>query len=448
MNTTTKELKVHWQPTEKQQLALARTEWEILFGGARSGGKTDCGMVFLLYHIGNPKFRALVIRKNADDLKDWVDRAERMYAPCRVEVTGKPAVFKFPSGARILTGHLNDVNAYKKYQGHEYQNMLIEELTQIPSEAHYETLIQSCRSTVDGIKPQIFSTTNPAPGEPGHKWVMNRFINVGKWGERYTDPKSGLTRIFIPSKIYDNPFIMDKDPTYVKRLEAIQDERLRNAWLNGAWEDVDVEGSYYARLMRSAQIENRIGFIPHEKNLLVYTAWDLGIDDSMTIGFFQVFKREIRCIDYIEVNNKSLAECINMVKNKPYTYDTHFAPHDINVRELTSGKTRLETAAIGLDFKFTPVPRINVEDGIDLVRTILPRMFFNEKSTERIVECMFNFRQRWSESLQMFQGPLHDEFSHGADMMRYFATGLRDRSNVESTKYHTEVIPLNALTGW
>lgn len=442
------EPKILWQPNPGPQTeALRRNEFEILYGGARGGGKTDAGMAFLLYHISNPRYRALVIRKNADDLKDWTDRAERMYAGCRAEAVGNPREFRFPSGAKIRTGHLNDADAYKKYQGHEYQNMLIEELTQISSEKHYETLIQSCRSTVDGIKPQVFCTTNPAPGEPGHKWVMNRFINIGKWGDRYTNPKSGLTRIFIPAKVQDNPQLMEKDPTYVKRLESISDERLRNAWLNGDWEDIDVEGAYYAHWMRNAQSENRIGFVPHEPNLLTFTAWDLGINDSMSIGFFQIFKREIRVIDHIRVSGESLEACIHMVKSKPYTYGGHYGPHDLAVRELTTGKTRIE-AAQKLGVTFTTVANVSIEDGINMLRSVTPRMFFNEKTTEGLVESMFNYRQKWSEQLQMFVGPLHDEFSHDADMMRYFALGFKENSIIESTKYHKEKIPINAITQW
>ena len=60
----------YWTPHPRQRKALRRREFEILYGGARGGGKTDAGMVWLLYDIANPRYRALVIRKNADDLSD------------------------------------------------------------------------------------------------------------------------------------------------------------------------------------------------------------------------------------------------------------------------------------------------------------------------------------------------------------------------------------------
>lgn len=131
----------NWKPQPKQAKALVRKEKEILFGGSRGGGKTDTGQVWLLYDIDKPYYRALVIRRNATDLSDWIDRARQMYL--RVGAKYVNNTFKFPSGAVIRTGHLKDENAYAKYQGHEYHKMLIEELTNIgnyevdDSEAQY-----------------------------------------------------------------------------------------------------------------------------------------------------------------------------------------------------------------------------------------------------------------------------------------------------------------------
>ena len=127
-----------------------------MYGGARGGGKTDCGMAWLLRATEHPDARMLVVRRNADDLADWIDRAHKMYPYAKI--VGKPATIKFPSGAIIRTGHLKDDQAYTKYQGHEYQRVLIEELTQIPSEESYLKLISSCRSTIQGLEPRIFCT--------------------------------------------------------------------------------------------------------------------------------------------------------------------------------------------------------------------------------------------------------------------------------------------------
>ena len=141
--------------------------------GARGGGKTVAGQAWLLYHKDEERYRALVIRRNADDLKDWTDRALFMFKPSKAIGTGNPPEFTFPSGAKVRTGHLKDENAFTKYQGHEYQNMVIEELSHIPREQDYLKLLASCRSTVDGIKPQVFCTTNP--DDPGMEWIKERW---------------------------------------------------------------------------------------------------------------------------------------------------------------------------------------------------------------------------------------------------------------------------------
>lgn len=215
-------------------LQVPDTVNEILFGGARGGGKTDTGQVWLAEHVKNPRYRALVIRKNSDDLKDWVDRSARMYQGLGVKIAYRPWELTFPSGAKILTGHLKDQDAYGKYQGHEYQRMLIEELTQIPDEKRYKQLKASNRSTVSGIPAQMFATTNP--GGIGHTWVRKRFVDFAPYYNITTD-EFGLRRVYIPATIDDNPALKQADPDYVRQLEALKetDPDLWKAWRLGDW---------------------------------------------------------------------------------------------------------------------------------------------------------------------------------------------------------------------
>lgn len=201
--------------------------------GARGGGKTDAGIIWMSKDREHPKYRGLIIRKNADDLSDWVDRARQIYVPMGAEVTGKPATFKFKNGGIIRTGHLKDENAYEKYQGHEYQRILIEELTQIPTEERYLRLLASCRSTIPELKPRAFLTTNP--GGPGHAWVKARFIDIGEPNKVHKDPITGRGRMFIPAKVEDNPTLIENDPQYVNFLESLPDN-LRRAWRDGRWD--------------------------------------------------------------------------------------------------------------------------------------------------------------------------------------------------------------------
>ena len=231
-----------WKPHKGQQtLALQVNDVsEILYGGSRGGGKTDAGIVWLLKESNNPNFRGLVIRKNSEDLADWIDRAGRLYT--HATISGKPATIKFPSGAIIRTGHLKDDQAYTKYQGHEYHRIVIEELTQIPTEESYLKLISSCRSTVEGLTPQVFATANP--GGKGHNWVKQRWqIGVKPVNKSFPDPVSKRLRMFIPATVDDNPTLVKSDPDYVRFLDSLP-EPLRSAWRNGDWNVFS--GQYFA----------------------------------------------------------------------------------------------------------------------------------------------------------------------------------------------------------
>lgn len=231
-----------WKPHEGQQTLALQVDdvSEILYGGSRGGGKTDAGIVWLLKESNNPDFRGLVIRKNSEDLADWIDRAGKLYT--NATISGKPATIKFPSGAIIRTGHLKDDQAYTKYQGHEYHRIVIEELTQIPTEESYLKLISSCRSTVEGLTPQIFATANP--GGKGHNWVKQRWqIGLKPVNKSFPDPVSKRLRMFIPATVDDNPTLVKSDPDYVRFLDSLP-EPLRSAWRNGDWNVF--AGQYFA----------------------------------------------------------------------------------------------------------------------------------------------------------------------------------------------------------
>ena len=240
-----------WTPNPGAQTEiLRRQEFELLYGGARGGGKSAAGLAWLISpeYIVNPKYRALVIRRNAEDLTDWIARARDFYRPLNAKFAGNPPIIKFPSGAFIKTGHLKDENAYEKYQGHEYHRIVIEELTQIPRDQDYLKLISSCRSTEKGLKPQVFSTCNP--GGTGHTWVKQRWVDVAR-NSVYRDPVSGRSRLFIPARVEDNPMLMETDPEYVKFLDALPED-LRKAWREGDWDIF--AGQYFKKLNKEKHI--------------------------------------------------------------------------------------------------------------------------------------------------------------------------------------------------
>lgn len=411
-------MKIHWKPTKKQEEALRRNDFEILFGGARGGGKTDCGQAWMLYEIANPLYRGLVIRRNATDLSDWVERAKIMYRPTGATFTGAVPKITFPSGAIIYTGHLKDESSFEKYQGHEYHRMLIEELTQIPTESRYLKLISSCRSTVEGLPAQIFATTNP--GGDGHSWVKQRFIDVSQEGESYLDPITKRSRVFIRSLVDDNPYIMKNDPDYVNFLEGLPED-IRAAWRYGSWDHYKVEGAIYENELTKLEKEGRIMPLKLDKSLPCYTAWDLGMSDYTAVGIFQMRGNLIYLVDYIQESYKPIEFYVNWLKDKGVSYESHYLPHDVSKSELGTGKSVLEVLQ-GLNFQNIQVcKRISIQEGILATRMIFDRLHIADHLID-FIDCIRNYKREWDERLNKFKDkPLHNWASHGADMLRYYA---------------------------
>lgn len=191
-----------------------------------------------------------------------------------------------------------------------------------------------------------------------------------------------------------------------------------------------IVGAYYGRDMAQAASENRIRSVPWEPSEPVYTAWDLGLDDATAIWFAQIIGSEIRIIDYYETNNTALRDIPRVLLNeKPYTYAEHYLPHDVEIRELmtaTSRKDSLEKLGVR---PISVAPRVSVEEGINAVRNILPKCWFDDKKASRGIDCLKQYQREWDEKLKVFrQRPLHDWTSHGADAFRYLAMMLAPKA--------------------
>jgi len=190
-----------------------------------------------------------------------------------------------------------------------------------------------------------------------------------------------------------------------------------------------IAGAYYVQQIMQATKEGRIGKVPIEPTIKVDTAWDLGIDDSTTIWFTQSIGKEIRVIDYYENNGEALSHYVKVLQDKGYIYGNHFAPHDIQVRELSTGKSRLETA-ISLGINFQVAPNISVEDGIDAARNIFGKCWFDEARCNRGLNALKSYHKEYDEKNKCYRSTAkHDWSSHGADAFRMFAVSHRDRRN-------------------
>jgi hypothetical protein len=197
--------------------------------------------------------------------------------------------------------------------------------------------------------------------------------------------------------------------------------------------DAGIEGAYYSKYIDKMRLESRIGNVQWEAGFAVHTAWDLGVRDSTTIIFFQTIGTSIRIIDCYENNKLGLEHYAKILQEKPYTYGRHIAPHDIKVKELGTGMTRLEKAR-QLGIKFTVAPNISIVDGIESVRSMLGKVWIDEQKCINLIRALENYRQEFDAKKRIYkQNPLHDWSSHWADGVRYMAVSLPKTKDTQST---------------
>jgi phage terminase large subunit len=189
-----------------------------------------------------------------------------------------------------------------------------------------------------------------------------------------------------------------------------------------------IQGAYYGTEMKRVTEDGRIMRVPYDRALGVITAWDLGVGDSTAIWFAQVVGSgaEFRIIDYYENSGVGLDHYARVLQDKGYIYDSHILPHDVQVKELGTGKSRLETLdALGI----RPVevaPKLNIDDGIQAVRSMLDKCYFDAERCDRGIEALRQYQRDFDEKGKTWRGrPKHDWTSHGADAFRYLAVGYR-----------------------
>jgi hypothetical protein len=213
----------------------------------------------------------------------------------------------------------------------------------------------------------------------------------------------------------------------------IMDEDEFNQEYECSW-TASIKGAYYGKQLAEAQENDRIGKVPYDPRLPVHTAWDLGVGDSTAIWFYQVLGQEIRIMDFHEDSGEGLPYYAKILDQKGYKYGDHWAPHDIQVRELGSGKSRIETAKL-LGITFRIVPNLSIDDGINAVRNTIPRCWFDAKACELGLQALRNYRKEYDDRRQEYKPrPLHDWSSHAADAFRYLAVSLKDKQKTQTLK--------------
>ncbi len=193
-------------------------------------------------------------------------------------------------------------------------------------------------------------------------------------------------------------------------------------------------GSFYGKEMRAADLEGRITAVPHDPAAPVFTAWDLGFSDDTSIWWYQVIGGEIHVIDFYSNSGMNIEHYADQIKARPFKYAVHSLPHDARAKTLASGgKSIIEqlSSHVGLG-SLAIVPDIGVTDGIQAVRLMLPRVWFDLDNCGEGLEALRQYQREYDEDKKAFRDkPRHDWTSHPADAFRMLAVAWKEQAKPE-----------------
>lgn len=381
--------------------------YKVLWGG-RGSGKSWGVAIALLIRASQEPTRILCARELQNSLDDSVHKL----LSDQIDAMGLQSFFtvlrdsiRGANGSEfIFEGLRHNTTAIKSMEGIDV--CWVEEAEKV-TELSWSVLVPTIR------KPgsEIWLTFNPAHPEDA---TWQRFV-------ANPQPNSWVCNV----NWSDNPWFPDVLRSEMETLKERDYQEYEYIW-EGKFRQF-TDGSIYKKEIIEARRTNRTGLTIYDPALPVITAWDLGIGDSTSIWFAQVYRNEVRLIDYYENNGEGLPHYAQVLQQKGYLYGDHWAPHDIQVRELGSGLSRLEVAR-SLGIKFRIAPRQGLEDGIHAVRLTIPRMWFDKK-VDKALERLSMYRRELNAATGEYRTtPVHDASSHCADSMRYLCLSIREQA--------------------
>jgi len=225
---------------------------------------------------------------------------------------------------------------------------------------------------------------------------------------------------------HDNPWFSAELEAERIHCQLTAPKDYDNIWLGKC--KPAVSGAIYYDEVAAAEEGGRIANVPYDPMLKVHVVFDLGWNDAMAISLIQKGPADIRVIEYIEDSHKTLDHYSSLLKGKNLNWGSLYLPHDGRNKDFKTGKSAEEIMqALGWDVKITP--NMSVEDGIRLTRMTFPRMYFDKAKTDRLIQCAKRYRRSINQQTNEPGAPMHDEWSHGADCLRYVAVNAETMTN-------------------
>jgi len=377
--------------------------YKVMHGG-RGGGKSWSVAAVLLTMAADRPLRILCAREVQKSMRESVYRLlcdqivklglESFYRVLEAEIRGaNGSLFTFAG----LQQHT--VDSIKSFEGVDI--VWVEEGHGV-SKKSWDVLIPTIRK--EGS--EIWVTMNPDMATDD-TWV--RFVET-------PSPDTWVCEI----NWRDNPWFPDVlNDERLKAKRTMTEEDYGNTWEGKARRVA--AGAIYRREIDDLYADGRITLVPYDPLLPVHTVWDLGWNDAMTIGMVQRGPKHVAVIDYIEDHGRLLSWYVGELEKRPYRWGIDFLPHDGKTKDFKTGKST-EQILRELGRKNVQVlDRISVEEGIKATRMMLYRAYFSETKAGRLIECLKRYRRDINQRTGEAGEPLHDEFSHGADMTRYIA---------------------------
>lgn len=322
--------------TEKQEQFINSIAFETLFGGAAGGGKSYGQLIdAMLFALQYPKSKQIIFRRTFADLEKSLIRVSLELYPKEIaSYNSSKHTWRFKNGSIVDFGYIDNEKDVYQYQSAEYDIIRFDELTHF-TEYMYVYMISRCRGA-NSYPKGLKSSTNP--GGVGHSWVKERFIDIGEPNKLH-EFKDG-SRIFIPSFVQDNLFLLQSDPDYVKRLDNLP-EKERKALKYGDWDIFD--GQFFTEFNRDIHV-----CTPFEipRDWKIYRTRDYGLDMCATFWIAMDYRMNIYIFKELYQSNLIVSEAakrINDMTNENITID--YAPPDLWNRNKDTGKSTADIFA-------------------------------------------------------------------------------------------------------